>query len=104
MHARTTVRRHALALVLALPLVLAACEQKITQANFDKVTNGMNSAQVENLLGKGEDQTASGVSISYGGAADVKKSPETTMVWKGKSMTITIVFKDGKVVQKSKVN
>ena len=100
-HASRTV---AATLCVCVCLCLTACEQKITQANFDKVSNGMNMSQVENLLGKGEDQTASGVSISYGGAADVKKSPETTMVWKGKSMTVTIIFKDGKVVQKSKTD
>lgn len=96
---RTGVWGVAMAAMLSL---LVACEQKITAANFDKITNGMTLGQVENMLGSGEDVTASGVSISYGGVADVKKSPEKTMIWKGKSITVTVVFKDGKVVQKSK--
>lgn len=101
---RHTTRLAAITLSVCMCLCLAACEQKITQANFDKINTGMTRSQVENLLGPGEDQTASGVGISYGGVAQSKTASESTFVWKGKSITITVVFKDGKVVQKTKLD
>lgn len=90
------------AAVLGAAVLLGACEQKVTLTNYDKIGNGMSLSQVQNILGSGEDATASGTSISYGGVADSKTSNEKTMVFKGGSLTVTVIFKDGKVVQKSK--
>lgn len=90
--------------VLAM-LLLAGCEEKVSQANFDKVTNGMSLTQVENLLGSGTDDTpAAGYGVSSGGVMGAKAAEEKVYVWKGKGFRIIVKLKDGKVVEKSKVN
>lgn len=88
--------------VLSLAIILPGCDSKLTAANYDKVTTGMTRQAVENILGAGTDDTASGTSISSAGIADSKAAAEKTYVWKEGGAVITIIFKDGKVVQKSK--
>lgn len=91
-------------LVLSL-LLLTGCEEKITQSNFDKITNGMTLTQVEKLLGSGTDDTpAAGYGVSYGGVLGSKAAEEKVFVWKGKGFRIIVKLKDGKVVEKSKVS
>ncbi len=100
-----TPRRRVLIPLLASMLLLVACEQKITQANFDQITNGMTLTQVERLLGSGTDDTpAAGYGISGAGALSSKPAEEKTYVWKGKGFRIVVKFKDGKVVEKSKLD
>lgn len=91
--------------VAASLLLLVACEQKITDANYTKITNGMTLSQVEKLLGgSGTDDTSpAGINITGGGVASSSAAKESTYVWKGKSMTIQVIFKDGKVVNKAKL-
>ena len=90
-------------IVLVSAALLAGCESKVTAENFEKVQNGMNLSQVENILGSGTDDTASGgFGVSSGGVLDSKANPEKTYVWRENGMQIQVVFKDGKVVQKSK--
>lgn len=92
-----------LALAAASVLTLAACENKVTIANYDQVTNGMSLGEVEKLLGKGADDTPSaGYGVSGGGVMSATASPEKVYVWKTDHLTVTVNFKDGKVVQKSK--
>lgn len=80
--------------------LLAGCKDKITQENFDRISKGMTIEQVEGVLGKGEEQTAGGMSISGAGiASSGVGSSQITYVWKGKDMTITVVTDKGKVVQ-----
>lgn len=98
-HTRTIV----LALGVLLCTALAACEQKDLSAGYEKVANGMNLSQVENLLGSGNDETpAGGYGVGSSGMLDSKPNPEKTYVWRDGGVTYTIVFKDGKVVQKQK--
>lgn len=88
---------------LASAVLLAGCESKVTAENYDKVQNGMTLSQVEGLLGSGTDDTASGgFGVSSGGVLDSKANPEKTYVWRENGVQIQVVFKYGKVVQKSK--
>lgn len=86
---------------LVLLLALAACEARVTRENFEKVSDGMTYAQVQAILGSGEDQTATGTGISgYGLATPEARSHRKVYVWKDGHKTITIVFDNGKVVEK----
>ena len=91
------------ACLIAASVLLAGCEKKITSEVFEKIQTGMTKTQVENLLGgSGSDETASGTSISGAGIASGNSKPESTYVWKDGNASITVIFKEGKVVQKSK--
>ena len=97
------LRSSILALCLAASLLLAGCDKKVTAEVYDKITVGMTKTQVENLLGgEGADETASGTSISSAGIGSGNNKTEQTIVWKDGNAAITVVFKDGKVAQKSK--
>ncbi len=86
---------------LTLVLAFAACESRITRENFEKVTDGMSYAQVRAILGSGEDQTATGTGITtYGLATGEARSNRKVYVWKDGHRTITVVFDNGKVVEK----
>jgi hypothetical protein len=85
-------------------VLLCGCESKLSEENYDAVTVGMRLDQVERILGRGEEQTISGVSIGSGG--DVGRSganSQKTYVWKeDNGNEISIVFADDKVVSKNK--
>ncbi|MBM4109355.1 MAG: hypothetical protein FJ255_11215 [Phycisphaerae bacterium] len=86
---------------LVLASLLAGCESKVTDENFAKVTDGMSYAQVEGLLGSGEDQTATGTGIGGAGLLTAEtRSKRKVFVWKEGNKIITVVFDDGKVVEK----
>jgi major membrane immunogen (membrane-anchored lipoprotein) len=101
------LHRCTLILALVAMLLLAGCEKsKITAENFEKVKVGMMLSEVTSYLGsKYEDETPSaGYSISGGGVAGATRAPENVYVFKSKDMKIIVTVKDGKVVQKSKVD
>ncbi len=75
--------------LLLAAVLLAACS-KLTQANYDKIEEGMSKQQVAALLG--EPQEASGASflgLSSGSA-----------VWRDGKTAITVRFLNDKVVSK----
>lgn len=80
-----------LAMLSLLAVVLIGCGGKPTQANYDKVQNGMTVSQVEGLLGPGAKQ-AGGMLGGLTGDVYQWKTPD--------SKTISVTFKDGKVVTK----
>ncbi len=99
--------RRSLVLVFAAMLLLAGCDKsKITTENYEKVKVGMMLSEVTSYLGsKYDDETPSaGYSISGGGIAGATRAPENVYVFKAKDMKIIVTVKDGKVVQKSKVD
>ena len=98
--------RIAVSVALAACLFAGACEEKITVENYDQITNGMTIAQVERLLGTGKDDTShQGTSIGASGIQSASRSNDKVYVWEDKSgAKITVVFQDGKVVQKSTQN
>lgn len=87
--------------VAACVFVLAACETKVTQENYDKITIGMTQGQVEGILGKGERQDVSGMNISGGGiASGSRTNSQSTYLWKDRNTLLSVTFEDGKVVTK----
>ena len=69
----------------------------VTQANYDKIENGMTLAEVEAILGKGEEQASSnfgGGGISMEGKA---------MVWQNRNEIISVVFLNGEVMSKAQM-
>lgn len=86
--------------LLALPL--AGCESKVTNDNFNQITTGMSLAQVEAILGKGENVTPTGMSVSGAGIASSSSSKDDMYSWKDQGAEITVTIRDGKVVAKGK--
>ena len=88
----------------ALCFVLTGCgKSKVTKENFDKVKNDMTLDQVEAILGEGTKQgdganMAAQVGVDVTGGAGSSSTVE--YVWEGGKNTITVSFRQGKVVQK----
>jgi outer membrane protein assembly factor BamE (lipoprotein component of BamABCDE complex) len=80
-----------LLLVLIVVLALGGCVgRRITKANVDEVAEGMSKKQVESILGPPTELDNKDFVI-------MKK---TTYVYRQAKDTVTIVFKDDKVVEK----
>ncbi len=77
-------------LVLILMLLLSCAGKRITKANVDEVGEGMSKKQVESILGPPSELDNKDFLI-------LKK---TTYVYRQGKDTVTIVFKDDKVVEK----
>lgn len=87
-------------------LTLAGCTEAVSEENFTQITNGMTRSQVEDILGAGEKEDRSGVSISGAGIAGGSASTPTTTTysWKSGQKQIIIEFKDDKVINARKLN
>jgi len=86
--------------LIGLLTVLVACESKVTQANLDRIKPGMTIQEVERILGKGEPQESSGMSISGAGVAGSShQSSQNIYIWKTPKMEITVICEGGKVTQ-----
>jgi outer membrane protein assembly factor BamE (lipoprotein component of BamABCDE complex) len=79
-----------LLLMLLLMLLLSCVGRRITKANVDEVAEGMSKKQVESILGPPTELDNKDFVI-------LKK---TTYVYRQGKDTVTIVFKDDKVVEK----
>ncbi|HJT45105.1 MAG TPA: outer membrane protein assembly factor BamE [Chthoniobacterales bacterium] len=80
-----------LALMLLFVLMTAGCAgRRITKANVDEIGEGMSKKQVESILGPPSELDNKDFLI-------LKK---TTYVYRQGQDTVTIVFKDDKVVEK----
>jgi hypothetical protein len=77
-------------LVLILVFELSCVGRRITKANVDEVAEGMSKKQVESILGPPTELDNKDFVI-------IKK---TTYVYRQGQDTVTIVFKDDKVVEK----
>lgn len=97
----TTCR--ALLAVVLVAFGVAACEQKVTVENLEKVKVGMTKGQVEVLLGKGEEQQSGGVGISGAGIAGGSSGSggQVTYTWRKGNTELSVTYKDGKVVSTS---
>lgn len=92
----------ALALIATLAL-LTACEPKVTAENFEKISDGMTIAQVQKILGAGDEEPAPSGGTSIGGSGMLEgaaATPARTFIWKEENRQIIVVFQDGKVVNK----
>jgi hypothetical protein len=94
-------------------LFAVGCGSNVTKANYDKVKTGMSLAEVEKILGAGEEQASSSVevpgqniSIPGGGSASFAgmSSSGSIYLWKSGDKMITITFMNDKVAGKAKVN
>lgn len=103
---RNLLARLLLVLCLLVPAVLAmpGCgNSTVTKESFDKIQVGMTKHEVEKLLGGSgtEDSAPPGFGVSGGAVATTKDAPpDKVFVWTSDEITINVVFKDGKVVQK----
>jgi hypothetical protein len=105
----TPARLGSRAVLLALCLALTGCgKSKITQENYDKITNGMTLKEVEAILGEGTSQGGDGANVAAQFGVDVtggvqSSAPSTVdYVWEKGKKSITVTFKGGKVVGKRK--
>jgi hypothetical protein len=103
-------RRSALGALAALIFcgLLVACEGKINDDNYDRIQTGMSYSAVTDILGSGEEQTATGTSISgsgmLGGSSGAPKlETQRTYLWRDRNREINITFIDDKVAVKSKL-
>jgi hypothetical protein len=75
---------------LAIALLLVACGSRISQENFNRITDGMPYADVVKILGEPQSSEGRGaLGITAG-----------TSKWKDGKHQITIVFINGKVLSK----
>ena len=91
-HSSFVIRHcHRFLLVVMLALALGGCVgRRITKANVDEVAEGMSKKQVESILGPPTELDNKDFVI-------LKK---TTYVYRQGKDTVTIIFKDDKVVEK----
>src|SRR5262249_15654574 len=108
-----TLTRGLALVMLALCLVVPACKKankNVTQENFAKIKPGMTQAEVEAILGSGEDDPEGNLDVSEGssvaGAAGIggdlntmaKRRPTTKWLkWGNDTKNIRIGFDEGKV-------
>ena len=90
--------------VLVPFLFLAACEQKVNDANYKKIAAGMSLNEVQTILGKGEKLVQEGQGIESYGVGSPGKANKDQDVWmfKEDSREITITVKAGKVIDMNK--
>ena len=93
-----------LGIVGFLCFILAGCgKSAITRENFDKIQNDMTLEQVEEILKKGS-QVGDGSNVAAQFGVDVTggaRPPSTVdYVWESGNKSITITFRQGKVVGK----
>jgi hypothetical protein len=91
-------------LIALVPLccVLVACESKVTEENFAKISVGMTKSSVFAILGEGEEQTVGGMGITGGGLMSGPASNrQITYVWKDQGREISVTFENDKVVNKA---
>lgn len=83
-------RAFRLVLLLLLVLEISCVGRRLTKANIDEVTEGMSKKQVESILGPPTELDNKDFVI-------LKK---TTYTYRQGKDTVTVIFKDDKVVEK----
>ncbi|GIK19363.1 MAG: hypothetical protein AMXMBFR77_13480 [Phycisphaerales bacterium] len=97
------VSRGLAALAVACSLLLTGCEQRLTEDNYESIADGMTIDEVFSILGDGEKQAAAGVGIDSSGLMSrSQQDSRAEYLWKEDGRTVTILFRDGKVIYKSK--
>ena len=90
--------------LIGLLLLLAGCEKKVTQENFDKIQVGMTLAEVQLILGDGLLEEASGTSLGIGGLPERSSDDldDRTYSWEEENKIIVVRIIDDKVTSKRK--
>lgn len=97
------MRNIALTALLAGALLLAGCNKKITQANYDKIQEQVSTlSDVQKMLGKGEREDGpGGVNIGATGISGNSGSRgDEVYIWTSGDSEVKVVIRDGKVVNK----
>ena len=79
--------RFALALVVVTLAAFLGCASKVTKENHDQLKGGMTIAEVESLLGQGQEEKPPS------GSGPTAKA----MSWRSGNFTINVEFRDGKL-------
>jgi hypothetical protein len=89
--------------VLSLAL-LGGCEERLTEANYDRIQAGMPYQEVESLLGAGKREDVSGAEIGSGGVLSGSGTgPTRTYSWTEGNKQVIIEVRDDKVLTKRKM-
>src|SRR5438552_3144053 len=87
--------------VLVVCLLVPACKSKITKTNYDKIADGMTLKEVEAILGEGAKQSdGAGIPAAHGIAVAGINTRAEVYVWESGDRTITLTFRDGKVIHR----
>ena len=87
--------RHLILAIIAISTILFVGCSKVTPDNYAKIQTGMTSAEVEQILGKGTEQSGGGIAIgNLSGSAK-------TVTWGNDEKSITVTFANDKVVMKA---
>lgn len=108
---RNLSRAAALLILFAIPCLISGCGSRINEGNYEAIETGMTEAEVEKLLGVGEEQASSSIdvpdqtmSIPGVGSFSVSgmSSSGKSMVWKDGNRIISVMFLNNEVVSKAK--
>ena len=101
---KTSVKLMACLLTLTMLAALGGCPRtvvvgaaQINKANYDKIQDGMTENEVVAILGKGHSRNYS--STTKGGV----RTSSNVMTWRNGDISITVTFKDDKVVGKTQI-
>jgi Domain of Unknown Function with PDB structure (DUF3862) len=72
---------------------------KVSKSNFDKITNGMSEAEVNNILGEPQNSASSSISKTDPKTGTTSES-KTQRSWSDGEKSITVDFVNGKVTGK----
>ncbi|HEX2837609.1 MAG TPA: hypothetical protein VHN77_05735 [Phycisphaerales bacterium] len=102
-HGRLVRRTGAVVLGVGLTLgTMTGCEDKLTPENYAQLKTGMTISEAEKILGQGEREEISGVSISGAGIGG-GSSVSVTYTWKAEDgRKIVATVKDGNITALSK--
>jgi hypothetical protein len=94
-----------IAVLFALCFILTGCgKTKVTKENFEKISNGMTLEEVEGVLGEGTQVGGDGSLVAAQAGVDVNAGarPSSTVQynWESGKNSITVYFRQGKVVLK----
>jgi hypothetical protein len=102
----TTVRGVAASVVLAAAALLGGCDEKLTDENYERISNGMSISEVEGIIGSGTREDSGGYGMTSAGiptGGDSGSSKQQTYTWEEDGKQVVIVFNDGKMMSKSKI-
>jgi len=90
--------------VLVLLLALVGCEERLTLTNYEQIENGMTVAEVEGLLGPGQEQTSGGFGIGAEGLVSGSDGggSQKVLTWEEGGKTVIVTFSDNQVVGRRK--
>ena len=88
------------AFLLATLAPVVGCGSKISEANYYRVQHGMTESEVEDLLGPAHDEQVHTAAATTT-AATTRPSADKIKSWTRGALTISVVFRDGVVVERS---